>query len=156
MSGQLFLWAIVFLIQCFPVFIDSYSLERNNNAKEFNFRCPAADKIYPCDCLELQKGLESEFYDNESIALEDEVPIEPHPDIIETVVFCKNIHDKKALVTSVQAFKGHRINYLVIDSCSLPSFPNSLFKEINILWMEILNSTVQFREQFFECASNCL
>lgn len=146
-----------FFTQCFLLF-NCISLDAiNNGVIEYNFRCPGMDKIKPCDCLEIQKGLSSDDYVNESFNESiDDIPIESHPDIIETVVFCKHIYDVKSLIQSISSFKGHRINYLVIDSCNLPSFPNNLFKEINVLWMEILNSTIQFREQFFDCASNCL
>ncbi|XP_053211410.1 uncharacterized protein LOC128395044 [Panonychus citri] len=143
----------------------------------YSVRCPPSHLIKPCDCVEIEKGLESEFNENESLALTNEtnesssssssnhqgvtgdeinVNSEPHPDIIETVVFCKHIYSRKQLMESMKAFKRHRINYLVIDSCSIPPFPTNIFNQINILWMEVLNSTIQFRENFFECGAACL
>uniref|UniRef100_T1JTN7 Uncharacterized protein n=1 Tax=Tetranychus urticae TaxID=32264 RepID=T1JTN7_TETUR len=123
----------------------------------------------------IEKGGDSEFNEVTSLGLTNDtstndteggqlsgdeinanINSEPHPDIIETVVFCKHIYSREQLMESMKAFKGHRINYLVIDSCSIPPFPTNIFNQINILWMEVLNSTVQFRETFFECGAACL
>jgi hypothetical protein len=70
-----------------------------------------------------------------------------HPDLIETVVFCKNIRNVQVLSDAIKGFQGmdyyliinsieskinfflnsiqgHRINYFVLDGCKLPPFPN--------------------------------
>ncbi|KAH6924101.1 hypothetical protein HPB50_011711 [Hyalomma asiaticum] len=36
------------------------------------------------------------------------------------------------------------------------SLPNGLFHNVDIEWMEILNSTVQFEKNFFSCSKDCL
>lgn len=116
--------------------------------------------ITPCDCLELEKGSGNEFEDelinNATLSDDYEVNYEVHPDIIETVVFCKHISHRSTLINALKSFKGYRISYLVIDSCELPPFPTNIFNQINIQWMEIVNSTIQFKESFFECGGSCL
>lgn len=139
---------------------------------EFNYdyRCPKTHDIHPCDCLELDKRLEegaTEMSDGSGdgliadelangspanvtptvVMVEVETAI--NPDHIETVVFCKNIRSVQVLTTAIRGFQGHRVNYFVLDGCKLPSFPNNLFKGIHIVWMEILNSTMQFHDNFF-------
>ena len=78
-----------------------------------------------------------------------------HPDLIETVAFCKNIRNVQVLTDAIKGFQGHRVNYFVLDGCKLPPFPNNLFQGVGIQWMEILNSTIQFHEPFFNCAKDC-
>ncbi|CAG2166336.1 unnamed protein product [Oppiella nova] len=129
------------------------------SANVYDLRCPKQEYIHPCDCLELDKRLDAEFEgsgggDEESgttgapaVGLTIEEAI--HPDLIETVAFCKNIRNVQVLTDAIKGFHGHRINYFVLDGCKLPPFPNSLFNGVNILWMEILNSTLQFHENYF-------
>ncbi|KAI7693030.1 hypothetical protein SSS_04256 [Sarcoptes scabiei] len=94
-------------------------------------------------------GISEDIVINGTPAFEmiEEVPV--HPDLIETAVFCKNIRSVQVLTEAIRGFQGHRINYFVIDGCKLPPFPNNLFKGIHVIWMEVLNSTVQFNENFF-------
>lgn len=80
-------------------------------------------------------------------------PTEQDPELIETVVFCKNIQNTAVLRDALKGFRDHRINYLVLDSCRLPAFPTDIFHGIHIQWMEILNGTIQFHEPFFKCHS---
>ena len=129
------------------------------SVSSFSVRCPRSSDIYPCDCLELEKGSGNEFENSDSLndtLSDDYYSEEVHPDIIETVVFCKHIYHKTILMNALKSFKGYRINYLVLDSCELPPFPTNIFSQINVQWMEIVNSTIQFRETFFECGGSCL
>lgn len=99
--------------------------------------CPRREDIHPCECLEIPKISE---------VLKDE---------IETVVFCKTIRNSQVLQNAMKGMQGHIVDFMVLDSCKLPPFPNGLFFNIGIKWMEILNSTVQFKTNFFQCANNC-
>lgn len=99
--------------------------------------CPRREDIHPCECLEIPKL------------------IAEGPDEIETVVFCKTIRNSQVLQNAMKGMQGHIIDFMVLDSCKLPPFPNGLFFNIGIKWMEILNSTVQFKTNFFQCANNC-
>ncbi|KAH9418416.1 hypothetical protein DERP_011278 [Dermatophagoides pteronyssinus] len=134
----------------------------------FNYKCPKQHFIHPCDCLELDKR--AEMYDDGSggggdgddditvngtptFEMIEEDPI--HPDLIETVVLCKNIRNAQVLTEAIRGFQGHRVNYMVLDGCKLPPFPNNLFKGIHIVWMEILNSTMQFHDNFFQNLRHC-
>ncbi|KAH7642157.1 hypothetical protein DERF_003197 [Dermatophagoides farinae] len=132
----------------------------------FNYKCPKQHFIHPCDCLELDKR--AEMYDDGSgdsgadditvngtptFEMIEEDPI--HPDLIETVVLCKNIRNAQVLTEAIRGFQGHRVNFMVLDGCKLPPFPNNLFKGIHIVWMEILNSTMQFHDNFFQNTRHC-
>ncbi|XP_054159095.1 uncharacterized protein LOC128957374 [Oppia nitens] len=135
------------------------AIHEKRSANVYNIKCPKQEYIHPCDCLELDKRVESELEssgDGESdtgttgtptldLTIDDNI----HPDLIETVAFCKNIRNVQVLTDAIKGFQGHRINYFVLDGCKLPPFPNSLFNDVNILWMEILNSTLQFHENYF-------
>lgn len=130
-----------------------------SSTNNINYKCPKPEYIHPCDCLELDKRLETDFGGSGEIATESGTTVTPtvemtveeviHPDLIETVVFCKNIRNVQVLTDAIKGFQGHRINYFVLDGCKLPPFPNSLFNGVNIVWMELLNSTLQFHENFF-------
>ncbi|GBN54954.1 hypothetical protein AVEN_19997-1 [Araneus ventricosus] len=100
--------------------------------------CPRREDIHPCECLEIPKS--------DSASGEAGV---------ETVAFCKTIRNTQVLQNAMKGMQGHIIDFMVLDSCKLPPFPNGLFFNVGIKWMEILNSTVQLKQNFFECASNC-
>lgn len=101
----------------------------------FMHSCPRPEDIHPCECLEI-----ANHYNKSQL---------------ETVTFCKNIRNTEVLKVAMKGMKGHFINYFVLDSCKLPPFPNGLFHNIGIGWMEALNSTVQFQESFFSCSNGC-
>lgn len=134
-------------------------LHEKRSINSYNLKCPKQEYIHPCDCLELDKRVDSEFEGSGEVESESQTTNTPtvdltieeviHPDLIETVAFCKNIRNVHVLTEAIKGFQGHRINYLVLDGCKLPPFPNSLFNGVNILWMEILNSTLQFHENYF-------
>lgn len=67
---------------------------------------------------------------------------------LEVVAHCKNIQNPQVLREAIKGFRGHQVNYLVIDSCKVPPFPNDLFNGIDIRWLEMTNSTVQFHNNF--------
>lgn len=100
--------------------------------------CPRKEDIHPCECLEIPKP--------DSASGEGS---------IETVAFCKTIRNTQVLQNAMKGMQGHIIDFMVLDSCKLPPFPNGLFFNVGIKWMEILNSTVQLKQNFFECATNC-
>ncbi|GIY53635.1 uncharacterized protein CDAR_58561 [Caerostris darwini] len=100
--------------------------------------CPRKEDIHPCECLEIPKPDSSSGESG-----------------IETVAFCKTIRNTQVLQNAMKGMQGHTIDFMVLDSCKLPPFPNGLFFNVGIKWMEILNSTVQLKQNFFECASNC-
>ncbi|KFM81593.1 hypothetical protein X975_02295, partial [Stegodyphus mimosarum] len=102
--------------------------------------CPRREDIHPCECLEIPNP--------EASTADGEVQIE-------TVAFCKTIRNSQVLQNAMKGMQGHVIDFMVLDSCKLPPFPNGLFFNVGIKWMEILNSTVQLKQNFFECASNC-
>lgn len=162
---------------------ESRSQKNNSGHSGWILTCPRQEDIHPCDCLELDKRFDGAMLDisdvetkvNEPDILSTDsgsgepesttpkVPIvevaerqELHPDMIETVAFCKNIRNVQVLTDAIKGFRGHRINFFVLDGCKLPPFPNNIFKGIGILWMEILNITMQFHEPFFDCAKGCL
>ncbi|RWS22206.1 hypothetical protein B4U80_02533 [Leptotrombidium deliense] len=142
----------------------------------YNVRCPPPEDIHPCKCIEFEKGMENEFLESEEvinkigyntteiqISFEEEIGSEeqlfesqPHPDTIETLVFCRHIRHRQVLHDALKGFRGHRVNHFVLDSCTLPPFPNNLLNNINILWMEIVNSTVVLQHAFLNCAEQCL
>ncbi|CAN7995497.1 unnamed protein product [Ixodes hexagonus] len=97
--------------------------------------CPRMEDIHPCKCVEFN-GIT--------------------PGSIETVVTCKNIRNKEVLVTAVQGFRHHHINYFVIDTCNIPPFPNKMLNNVKVGWMEIVNSTVTMEGSFFSCSKDCL
>lgn len=99
--------------------------------------CPRREDIHPCECLEIPKSGDGST------------------PLVETVVFCKTIRNAQVLQNAMKGMQGHIIDFMVLDSCKLPPFPNGLFFNIGIKWMEILNSTVQLKTNFFQCASNC-
>ncbi|KAL3240205.1 hypothetical protein MRX96_047952 [Rhipicephalus microplus] len=78
------------------------------------------------------------------------------PGDVETVATCKNIRNHQVLSDALKGFQHHRINFFVLDSCKLPPFPNGLFHNVDVEWMEVLNSTVQFQKNFFTCSKDCL
>ncbi|RWS05783.1 hypothetical protein B4U79_09360 [Dinothrombium tinctorium] len=136
----------------------------------FNVRCPRAADIHPCTCYEIVKGMETEFVEEETVSQNGsnvtEVEIvfkeeisrakQPHPDTIETVVFCRNIDNLQVLTEALKGFNGHRVDHFVLDGCKLPPFPTKLFKKINILWMEIVNTNIVLKQSFLNCATDCL
>uniref|UniRef100_V5GK97 Putative secreted protein n=1 Tax=Ixodes ricinus TaxID=34613 RepID=V5GK97_IXORI len=97
--------------------------------------CPRMEDIHPCKCVEFN-GIT--------------------PGSIETVVTCKNIRNKEVLVTAVQGFRQHTVNYFVIDTCNIPPFPNKMLNNVKVGWMEIVNSTVTMEGGFFSCSKDCL
>lgn len=97
--------------------------------------CPRREDIHPCQCLEIPSKI---------------------PGDIETVATCKNIRNQQVLSDALKGFQRHKINFFVLDSCKLPPFPNGLFHNIDVEWMEVLNSTVQFQKEFFACSKGCL
>lgn len=97
--------------------------------------CPRREDIHPCQCIELPSKI---------------------PGDVETVATCKNIRNQQVLSDALKGFQRYRINFFVLDSCKLPPFPNGLFHNVDIEWMEILNSTVQFEKNFFSCSKDCL
>lgn len=97
--------------------------------------CPRREDIHPCQCIELPSKI---------------------PGDVETVATCKNIRNHQVLSDALKGFQHHRINFFVLDSCKLPPFPNGLFHNVDVEWMEVLNSTVQFQKNFFACSKDCL
>lgn len=97
--------------------------------------CPRREDIHPCQCIELPSKI---------------------PGDVETVATCKNIRNHQVLSDALKGFQHHRINFFVLDSCKLPPFPNGLFHNVDVEWMEVLNSTVQFQKNFFTCSKDCL
>lgn len=97
--------------------------------------CPRREDIHPCQCLEIPSKI---------------------PGDVETVATCKNIRNQQVLSDALKGFQRHKINFFVLDSCKLPPFPNGLFHNVDIEWMEVLNSTVQFQKEFFGCSKGCL
>lgn len=67
---------------------------------------------------------------------------------VEVVAYCRNIQNPKVLRDAIKGFRGHQVNYSVIDSCKVPPFPNDLFSGIDVRWLEMSNSTVQFHINF--------
>lgn len=67
---------------------------------------------------------------------------------VEVVAYCRNIQNPQVLREAVKGFRGHQVNYFVIDSCKVPPFPNDLFVGIDVRWLEMSNSTVQFHNNF--------
>lgn len=67
---------------------------------------------------------------------------------VEVVVYCRNIQNPQVLRDAIKGFRGHQISYFVIDSCKVPSFPNDLFTNIDVRWLEMSNTTVQFHNNF--------
>ena len=67
---------------------------------------------------------------------------------VEVVAYCRNIQNAQVLRSAIKGFRGHQVNYFVIDSCKVPPFPNDLFHGIDVRWLEMLNSTVQFHNNF--------
>uniref|UniRef100_A0A224YQH6 Uncharacterized protein n=1 Tax=Rhipicephalus zambeziensis TaxID=60191 RepID=A0A224YQH6_9ACAR len=100
-----------------------------------NSACPRREDIHPCQCIELPSKI---------------------PGDVETVATCKNIRNHQVLSDALKGFQHHRINFFVLDSCKLPPFPNGLFHNVDVEWMEVLNSTVQFQKNFFTCSKDCL
>lgn len=80
--------------------------------------------------------------------------IEPGSDTgeqkVEVVAFCRNIQNPQVLRDAIKGFRGHQINYFVIDSCKVPAFPNDLFVGIDVRWLEMSNTTVQFHNNFLQ------
>lgn len=74
-------------------------------------------------------------------------PNEPEPKV-EVVAYCRNIQNPQVLRDAIKGFRGHQVNYFVIDSCKMPSFPNDLFVGIDVRWLEMSNSTLQFHNNF--------
>ncbi|KAK8772219.1 hypothetical protein V5799_024537 [Amblyomma americanum] len=97
--------------------------------------CPRREDIHPCQCIEIPSRI---------------------PGDVETVATCKNIRNHQVLSDALKGFQHYRINFFVLDSCKLPPFPNGLFHNVNVEWMEVLNSTVQFQRNFFTCSKDCL
>lgn len=97
--------------------------------------CPRREDIHPCQCIELPSKI---------------------PGDVETVATCKNIRNHQVLSDALKGFQHYRINFFVLDSCKLPPFPNGLFHNVDVEWMEVLNSTVQFQKNFFACSKDCL
>ncbi|KAH7939373.1 uncharacterized protein LOC119402201 [Rhipicephalus sanguineus] len=97
--------------------------------------CPRREDIHPCQCIELPSKI---------------------PGDVETVATCKNIRNHQVLSDALKGFQHYRINFFVLDSCKLPPFPNGLFHNVDVEWMEVLNSTVQFQKNFFTCSKDCL
>ncbi|KAH9388582.1 hypothetical protein TYRP_007923, partial [Tyrophagus putrescentiae] len=135
-------------------------LKYNDVEVVYDYRCPKLHYIHPCYCEELDKRLEMmegsgdappEAASNSTPTVEIEEPLTQ--DQIETVAYCKNIRNEQVLTEAIRGFQGHRINFFVIDGCKLPHFPNDLFKGIHVVWMEILNSTLQFHDNFFHAKS---
>lgn len=130
---------------------------KHDHIEVYDLKCPKQHSIHPCDCLELDKRVEMLEGSGEllepptnttpTVEMIEEEPL--NPDLIETVAFCKNIRNVQVLTEAVRGFQGHRVNYFVLDGCKLPPFPNNLFKGIHVVWMEILNSTLQFHDNFF-------
>lgn len=67
---------------------------------------------------------------------------------VEVVAYCRNIRNPQVLKDAIRGFRGHQISYFVIDSCKVPAFPNDLFAGIDVRWLEMSNSTVQFHNNF--------
>lgn len=97
--------------------------------------CPRREDVHPCQCIEIPSKI---------------------PGDVETVAMCKNIRNHQVLRDALKGFQNHRINFFVLDSCKLPPFPNGLLHNVQVEWMEILNSTVQFQKDFFGCSKGCL
>jgi len=71
---------------------------------------------------------------------------------VEVVAYCRNIQNPQVLRAAIKGFRGHQVNYFVIDSCKVPAFPNDLFHGIDVRWLEMSNSTVQFHNNFLHGA----
>jgi hypothetical protein len=106
---------------------ESASVSHNDKSltNSINLKCPKQEYIHPCDCLELDKRLETDFGGSGEVMPESgttatptvEVTIEEviHPDLIETVVFCKNIRNVQVLNDAIKGFQGMGY-YLIINS----------------------------------------
>ena len=67
---------------------------------------------------------------------------------VEVVAYCRNIQNPQVLRSAIKGFRGHLVNYFVIDSCKVPPFPNDLFHGVDVRWLEMSNTTVQFHNNF--------
>ncbi|XP_064490160.1 uncharacterized protein LOC135401589 [Ornithodoros turicata] len=102
--------------------------------KDPRWACPRREDIHPCTCVEVPGKAADE---------------------IETVALCRNIRNQKVLSDSMKGFQHHRIDYFVLDSCKLPPFPNGLMHNVDVKWIEVLNTTVQFHNDFLTCSKGC-
>lgn len=87
------------------------------------------------------------------LAANDEQPFDPFASDpsepkAEVVAYCRNIQNPQVLRSAIKGFRGHQVTYFVIDSCKVPAFPNDLFQGIDVRWLEMTNSTVQFHNNF--------
>lgn len=96
--------------------------------------CPRLEDIHPCSCSNIHTR---------------------NPNVPDVVVVCQNIRTEQILKTTFHGMKKHSIDLLVFDNCKIPSFPNDLFKDINIRTVELLDSTVQLNSKFLKCINNC-
>lgn len=69
-------------------------------------------------------------------------------DKVEILAYCKNIQNPQVLRDAIKGFRGHQVNYFVIDNCRLPPFPNDMFDGMDVKWLEMSNSTVQFHNNY--------
>ncbi|GBN54952.1 hypothetical protein AVEN_19995-1 [Araneus ventricosus] len=100
--------------------------------------CPRREDIHPCECQELLK--------TESTLGEFGK---------ETFVSCRSIQNSEVMEEAINYMKGHMIDFMIVDNCKLPLFHNGLFFKVGVKRIEILNSTVELRNNLFECASKC-
>ncbi|XP_076334937.1 uncharacterized protein LOC143238530 [Tachypleus tridentatus] len=103
-------------------------------------KCPLKPHIHPCMCLEVPRSQSDARNESD----------------IEIVAFCKTIRNVEVLQSAMKGFQHHEVDYFVMDGCKLPPFPNGLFHNIKINWIEILNSTIQFQDSFLSCAKDCI
>jgi len=116
------------------------------DSNEYNPHCPNQHLIHPCRCKLID--LRNSEDEHNLTELVDSVGPHTPRDLIETVVHCTNIHHRDVMREAIRGFRGHRVNFLIIDSCHLPPFPNNWFAGIDIKWMELLNMSVQFSDNF--------
>lgn len=76
-------------------------------------------------------------------------------DSTETLGMCRNIHDTVTLLEALRGFRQHRLSYLVIDRSEMPPFPNNMLYKIQVDWMEVINSPVQFHREYLQCTIKC-
>ncbi|XP_003743218.1 proteoglycan 4 [Galendromus occidentalis] len=108
--------------------------ESSSEIGEYKLECPSKEDIHPCTC----------------VTHEDD-----YDDQIETVATCRGIKHSATLIEALRGFRGHHLTYLIIDNSDLPPFPNNILHRIQVDWMEVLNTPVQFKREYLQCSIKC-
>lgn len=95
---------------------------------EWIHKCPRLEDIHPCSC--------------NSIHIRN-------PEVPDVIVLCRNINEQ-VLTSTLRGMRNYSIDIIIFDNCKIPSFPNTLFKDIRIGSAELLYSTVQINN-FLQC-----